>query len=327
MNWTSKKVLVTGAGGFIGSHLAERLVELGADVSALVRYTSTGTWGWLDRSPHKDQINVVLGDVRDQDAVLRMMQGVEVVFHLAALIGIPYSYHAPLSYVRTNIEGTVNILQSAMRCNVERVLQTSTSEVYGSAISVPISETHPLQGQSPYSASKIGADKIAESFHLSFNLPVVIVRPFNTFGPRQSARAVIPTIVTQALSQSAITLGNIEPTRDLNYVSDTVNGFVKAAESPQAVGEVINLGTGREISIGQLAETILQMMGKRLPVVNEAQRVRPKGSEVDRLCADNSKARDLLGWEPQYTLEDGLARTIEWITENHEQYRSNVYAV
>jgi NAD dependent epimerase/dehydratase len=327
MNWSSKKVLVTGAGGFIGSHLAERLVELGADVSALVRYTSTGTWGWLDRSPHKDQIDVILGDIRDQDAVLRMMQGVEIVFHLAALIGIPYSYHAPLSYVRTNIEGTVNILQSALRCNVERVLQTSTSEVYGSAISVPINETHPLQGQSPYSASKIGADKIAESFHLSFNLPVVIVRPFNTFGPRQSARAVIPTIVSQALSQSAITLGNLEPTRDLSYVSDTVNGFVKAAESPKALGEVINLGTGREISIGQLAETILQMMGKRLPVVNEEQRVRPKGSEVDRLCADNSKARELLGWEPQHTLEEGLARTIEWISENHEQYRSNVYAV
>ena len=275
MNWSSKKVLVTGAGGFIGSHLAERLVELGADVSALVRYTSTGTWGWLDRSALKDQINVILGDIRDQDSVLRMMQGVDIVFHLAALIGIPYSYHAPLSYVRTNIEGTVNILQSAMRCNVERVLQTSTSEVYGSAISVPISESHPLQGQSPYSASKIGADKIAESFHLSFNLPLVIVRPFNTFGPRQSARAVIPTIVTQALTQSAITLGNLEPTRDLNYVSDTVEGFVKAAESPNAIGEVINLGTGREISIGKLAETILQMMDKRMAVVNEQQRVRP----------------------------------------------------
>ena len=327
MNWTGKKVLVTGAGGFIGSHLAERLVALGADVSALVRYTSTGTWGWLDRSPLKDQMNVLLGDIRDQDAVLRMTQGVDVVFHLAALIGIPYSYHAPLSYVRTNIEGTVNILQSAMRCNVERVLQTSTSEVYGSAITVPIHESHPLQGQSPYSASKIGADKIAESFHLSFNLPVVIVRPFNTFGPRQSARAVIPTIVTQALNQPAITLGNLEPTRDLNYVSDTVEGFVKAAESPKAIGEVINLGSGREISIGKLAETILQMMGKRLPVVNEEQRIRPKGSEVDRLCADNSKARELLGWEPQCTLEDGLARTIEWISENHEQYRSNVYAV
>ena len=327
MNWSGKKVLVTGAGGFIGSHLAERLVELGADVSGLVRYTSTGAWGWLDQSPLKDQINVILGDVRDQDSVLRMMQGVEVVFHLAALIGIPYSYHAPLSYVRTNVEGTVNVLQSAMRCNVSRVIQTSTSEVYGSALSVPINEQHPLQGQSPYSASKIGADKIAESFHLSFDLPVVIVRPFNTFGPRQSARAVIPTIVAQALKEPAITLGNLEPTRDLNYVADTVDGFIKAAESSKSVGEVINIGTGREISIGKLAETILAKMGKRMPVRNAEERVRPKGSEVDRLCADNSKARELLGWEPKHTLEDGLNRTIEWITENNEQYRSNIYAV
>ena len=327
MNWSGKKILVTGAGGFIGSHLTERLVELGADVSALVRYTSTGTWGWLDRSPLKDQINVTLGDIRDQDAVLRLMDGVDIVFHLAALIGIPYSYHAPLSYVRTNIEGTVNILQSAMRCNVERVLQTSTSEVYGSARTVPISEEHPLQGQSPYSASKIGADKIAESFYLSFNLPVVIVRPFNTFGPRQSARAVIPTIITQALRESAISLGNIEPTRDLNYVADTVEGFIKAAEAPNAIGEVINLGTGHEVSIGKLAETILSMMGKRLPVLSENTRIRPKGSEVDRLCADNTKAKEILGWEPKYTLEDGLQRTIEWLTENHEQYRSDIYVI
>jgi dTDP-glucose 4,6-dehydratase len=327
MNWSSKKILVTGAGGFIGSHLTERLVELGAEVTALVRYTSTGTWGWLDRSPLKDQINVILGDIRDQDAVLRLMDGIDIVFHLAALIGIPYSYHAPLSYVRTNIEGTVNILQSAMRCNVERVLQTSTSEVYGSARTVPISEAHPLQGQSPYSASKIGADKIAESFYLSFNLPVVIVRPFNTFGPRQSARAVIPTIITQALRESAITLGNLEPTRDLTYVADTVEGFVKAAVAPNAVGEVINLGTGRDVSIGKLAETILSMMGKRLPVLTEDTRIRPKGSEVDRLCADNTKAREILGWEPQHTLEAGLERTIEWLTENHEQYRSDIYVI
>ena len=327
MNWSSKKVLVTGAGGFIGSHLTERLVELGAQVTALVRYTSTGTWGWLDRSEHKDQISVTLGDVRDQDVVLRMMDGIDIVFHLAALIGIPYSYHAPLSYVRTNIEGTVNILQAALRCNVERVLQTSTSEVYGSARTIPIAEEHPLQGQSPYSASKIGADKIAESFHLSFNLPVVVVRPFNTFGPRQSARAVIPTIITQALRESAISLGNLEPTRDLNYVADTVEGFVKAAAAPNAVGQVINLGTGREISIGNLAETILSMMGKRLPVLSENTRLRPPGSEVDRLCADNTKAREILGWEPKYTLEDGLQRTIEWLTTNHEQYRSDIYVI
>ena len=327
MDWTGKKVLVTGAGGFIGSHLAERLVELGADVSALVRYTSSGTWGWLDQSPRKNEINVILGDVRDQDGVLKMMEGMETVFHLAALIGIPYSYHAPLSYVRTNIEGTVNILQSAMRCNVSRVIQTSTSEVYGSALSVPISEDHPLQGQSPYSASKIGADKIAESFYLSFGLPVVIVRPFNTFGPRQSARAVIPTIVTQALRESAISLGNLDPTRDMNYVADTVAGFIKAAEAPNAVGEVINLGTGQEISIGKLAETILSMMGKRLPILTEDTRLRPKGSEVDRLCADNTKAREILGWTPEYTLAEGLTRTIEWLTENHERYRSDIYVV
>jgi NAD dependent epimerase/dehydratase len=327
MSWSGKKVLVTGAGGFIGSHLTERLVELGADVSALVRYTSTGTWGWLDRSPLKDQINVVAGDVRDQDGVLKTMQGIDIVFHLAALIGIPYSYHAPLSYVRTNIEGTVNVLQSAMRCNVSRVIQTSTSEVYGSALSVPISEDHALQGQSPYSATKIGADKIAESFYKSFELPVVIVRPFNTFGPRQSARAVIPTIVTQALKESAITLGNLEPTRDLNYVADTVEGFINAASASGALGEVINLGTGREVSIGKLAEMILDLMGKRLPVRNAEERVRPKGSEVDRLCADNSKAKKLLGWEPKYSLEEGLELTIEWLRENNEQYRSNVYAV
>jgi len=327
MNWSGKKVLVTGAGGFIGSHLAERLVELGADVSGLVRYTSNGAWGWLDRSSLKDQINVIAGDVRDQDGVLRMMQGVDIVFHLAALIGIPYSYHAPLSYVRTNIEGTVNILQSAMRCNVGRVIQTSTSEVYGSARTIPISEDHPLQGQSPYSASKIGADKIAESFYLSFNLPVVVVRPFNTFGPRQSARAVIPTIITQALRESAISLGNLEPTRDLNYVADTVEGFIKAAEAPDAIGQVINLGTGREVSIGKLAETILSMMRKRLPVLSKDTRVRPKGSEVDRLCADNTKAKEILGWQPKYTLEEGLQRTIEWLTENHEQYRSDIYVI
>lgn len=327
MNWTGKKVLITGAGGFIGSHLTERLVELGADVSALVRYTSTGTWGWLDHSTVKDQMNVHLGDIRDQDAMLSLMDGVEIVFHLAALIGIPYSYHAPLSYVRTNIEGTVNVLQSAMRCNVERVLQTSTSEVYGSARTVPISEEHPLQGQSPYSATKIGADKIAESFYLSFGLPVVVVRPFNTYGPRQSARAVIPTIVTQALRESAIRLGNLEPTRDLNYVADTVEGFIKAAEAPNAVGQVINIGTGQEISIGKLAEMILSMMGKRLPILADDARQRPEGSEVDRLCADNTRAREILGWAPKYALAEGLSRTIEWLSENHERYRSDIYVV
>ena len=327
MDWKNKTILVTGAGGFIGSHLVERLVSLGAHTRALVHYNSAGSWGWLDQSPIRDDVEVVQGDIRDQDSTQRAIAEVDVVFHLAALIAIPYSYHAPLSYVRTNVEGTLNVLQSAIRNDVGLVVHTSTSEVYGTARSVPISEGHPLQGQSPYSATKIGADKIAEAFYLSFGLPVVTVRPFNTYGPRQSARAVIPTIVTQALGDEPIRLGNIEPTRDLNYVADTVEGFIKAAESPKAVGEVINLGTGQEISIGQLAATILKAMGKDLPVVTENERVRPENSEVERLCADASKARDLLGWEPKYTLEEGLAQTIEWIKENNERYRRGVYTI
>ena len=327
MDWKNKSVLVTGAGGFIGSHLVERLVSLGARTSALVRYSSAGSWGWLDQSPVKDDVKVVLGDIRDQDSTQRAVEGADIVFHLAALIAIPYSYHAPLSYVRTNVEGTLNVLQSAIRNDVGLVVHTSTSEVYGTARSVPISETHPLQGQSPYSATKIGADKIAESFNLSFGLPVVTVRPFNTYGPRQSARAVIPTIVTQALAGEPIRLGNIEPTRDLNYVADTVEGFINAAESSKAVGEVINLGTGREISIGELAATIIKTLGKDLPVITDSERVRPEGSEVERLCADASKARELLGWEPRHTLEEGLTRTIEWIRENNERYRLGVYTI
>lgn len=327
MNWNGQKVLVTGAAGFIGSHLTERLVALGANTRAFVHYNSSGSWGWLDRSLVRDQIEVVLGDVRDRESIDVAMKKVDVVFHLAALIAIPYSYDAPLSYVRTNVEGTLNVLQSARSQGVDKIVHTSTSEVYGTARSVPISEEHPLQGQSPYSASKIGADKIAESFHLSFDLPVVTVRPFNAYGPRQSARAVIPTIVTQALSQPEIRLGNLEPTRDLNFVTDTVEGFIKAAESNNAVGEVINLGTGHEISIGALAQTILETMGKKIPVVSESQRVRPENSEVERLCAENRKARELLGWQPQFSLEEGLVKTIEWLRENHEQYRSDVYVI
>lgn len=318
---------MTGAGGFIGSHLVERLVSLGARTTALVRYNSAGSWGWLDKSPIKDDLKVVLGDIRDQDSTQRAVEGIDIVFHLAALIAIPYSYHAPLSYVRTNVEGTLNILQSAMRGDVDLVIHTSTSEVYGTARSVPINEGHPLQGQSPYSATKIGADKIVESFNLSFGLPVVTVRPFNTYGPRQSGRAVIPTIVTQALANEAIRLGNISPTRDLNYVDDTVEGFIKAAESSKAVGEVINLGTGREISIGELAATILRTMGKDLQVITDSERVRPGGSEVERLCADANKARELLGWEPKHSLEEGLTRTVEWIRENNERFRLGVYTI
>jgi dTDP-glucose 4,6-dehydratase len=327
MNWSDKKVLVTGAGGFIGSHLTERLVELGAMTRAFVRYSSTGSWGWLDQSPLKNDIEVVLGDIRDQDTVTHALTGVDVVFHLAALIAIPYSYQAPLSYVRTNVEGTLNVLQAAQRVECEVVVHTSTSEVYGTARTVPIDENHPLQGQSPYSASKIGADKIAESFHLSFGLPVVTVRPFNTFGPRQSARAVIPTIVTQALNGSEIRLGNLEPTRDLNFVADTVEGFIKAAETPKAIGETINLGSGREISIRDLAALILKLMNRDIPIALEGARVRPENSEVDRLCADGRKGQSILGWTPKYSLEDGLTATIEWIRENSERYRTGAYVV
>jgi NAD dependent epimerase/dehydratase len=268
-----------------------------------------------------------LGDIRDHDIVDRSVSDMEIVFHLAALIAIPYSYHAPLSYVRTNVEGTLNVLQGAQRAGSEVVVHTSTSEVYGTARTVPIDENHPLQGQSPYSASKIGADKIAESFHLSFGLPVVTVRPFNTFGPRQSARAVIPTIVTQALNGSEIRLGNLEPTRDLNFVADTVEGFIKAAETPKAIGEAINLGSGREISIRELAALILTLMNKEIPIASEGARVRPENSEVERLCADSRKGQSILGWAPRYSLEEGLAATIEWIRENSERYRTGIYVV
>lgn len=327
MNWVTKKVLVTGAGGFIGSHLTERLVELGATTRALVEYNSNDSWGWLDDSNVRDNVEVVLGDIRDPDSLRRAMQDADIVFHLAALIAIPYSYHAPLSYVRTNVEGTLNVLKTSLQNDVELVVHTSTSEVYGTARTVPISEDHPLQGQSPYSASKIGGDKIAESFHLSFGLPLVTVRPFNTYGPRQSARAVIPTIVTQALSRPEIRLGNVAPTRDLNFVADTVDGFIKAAEAPAAIGEVINIGSGEEITIGKLAETILSLMGKDMPIVSEGQRIRPENSEVERLCADNTKAKRILDWSPRFKLEEGLALTIDWLRDHNEQYKSDAYVI
>src|SRR6476659_2945591 len=269
MKWNDQTVVVTGAGGFIGSHLTERLVQLGAKTRAFVRYTSNGSWGWLDQSDLKNDFDVFHGDIRDHDTVARAVAGADVVFHLAALIAIPYSYHAPLSYVRTNVEGTLNVLQAVQQAGSGLVIHTSTSEVYGTARTVPIDENHPLQGQSPYSASKIGADKIAESFHLSFGLPVVTVRPFNTFGPRQSARAVIPTIITQALNGSEIRLGNLEPTRDLNYVSDIVEGFIAAGQAPKAIGQVINLGSGKEIAIGELASLILRLLNKDLPILSE----------------------------------------------------------
>ena len=327
MNWKGKKVLVTGAGGFIGSHLTERLMEEGADIRAMVHYNALNTWGWLDRSPVRDDIKVVAGDICDRDSVRQAMQDAEIVFHLAALIAIPYSYHAPASYVRTNIEGTLNVLQAAHELDVERVVHTSTSEVYGTAQYVPINEQHPLQGQSPYSASKIGADKLVESFHLSFDLPVVTVRPFNTFGPRQSARAVIPTIVTQCLAGKTVRLGNLHPTRDLNYVSNTVDGFLLAASVPATIGQTINLGSGREISIGELAKLIIRLVGRPISIESEEQRLRPDKSEVERLLADTTLARMVLEWKPVISLEEGLERTIEWIGQHLERYRPNVYTI
>ncbi|MGB0383234.1 MAG: SDR family NAD(P)-dependent oxidoreductase [Ardenticatenaceae bacterium] len=327
MKWHEKQVLVTGAGGFIGSHLTERLVELGANVRGLVHYNALGTWGWLDQSPLREKIEVIAGDITDRDSVRQAMRDVEIVFHLAALIAIPYSYHAPASYVRTNVNGTLNVLQVARELGVGRVIHTSTSEVYGTARYVPIDESHPLQGQSPYSASKIGADKLVEAFHLSFGLPVVTVRPFNTFGPRQSARAVIPAIITQCLAGQTIQLGNLIPTRDMNYVANTVEGFLLAASTPAAIGQTINLGSGREISIGDLAQLIARLVGHSIAIESDKQRIRPEKSEVDRLLADNTLAGNLLGWEASVSLEEGLTRTIEWMQEHKTRYRTDVYVI
>jgi dTDP-glucose 4,6-dehydratase len=269
----------------------------------------------------------VAGDIADPDSVRQAVEGVDVVFHLAALIGIPYSYHAPSSYVRTNVGGALNVLQAALEAGVERVVHTSTSEAYGTARYVPIDEDHPLQGQSPYSATKIGADKLAEAFHCSFGLPVVTLRPFNTYGPRQSDRAVIPTIITQCMEGDVVRLGNLSPTRDFNYVADTVEGFIRAAESPRAEGRVINVGSGKEISIGDLAHKIADLMGKAIDIDCEDERVRPEGSEVDCLCAANGLAKDVLGWESRHTLDEGLQLTIEWIKEHREHYRPEAYVV
>ena len=328
MNWQGKRVLVTGAGGFIGSHLTEKLVTMGANTRALVHYRASGSWGWLDDSQYKDGVEVLAGDTRDRDSLAQAMHEREVVFHLAALVGIPYSYHAPLSYVQTNVEGTLNVLQVAREVGVERLVHTSTSEVYGSARYIPIDEDHPLQGQSPYSASKIAADKMAEAFHLSFGLPVATIRPFNAFGPRQSARAVIPTIITQALTAPVLHLGRLQPVRDFSYVADTVEGFICGAESAEAVGQVINIGSGQEISIGSLATVILDLVGQRDATIEcDDERVRPDHSEVERLCADNRRASQTFGWCPKYTLEEGLIQTIDWVRQNLERYRTGAYVV
>jgi len=326
-DWTGRRVLVTGAGGFIGSHLVERLVDLGANVRALVEYNSLCSWGWLDESPVRGDIEVVLGDVRDRDSTVVAAEGRDVVFHLAALIAIPWSYDAPAAYVETNVVGTLNVLRAAQQTGVERVVHTSTSEVYGTAQYAPIDEAHPLQAQSPYAASKIGADKIAEAFHLSFGLPIATLRPFNTYGPRQSARAVIPTILTQLLGGETIALGNLAPTRDFTYVTDTVEAFVKVVDVAEAVGRVLNVGTGREIAIGDLAERIEAAVERRAPIDLDPARVRPDGSEVERLCANAGEARRLLAWEPHVTLDEGLVATAEWIGCNLERYRIGAYTV
>jgi NAD dependent epimerase/dehydratase len=321
-----KRVVVTGGGGFIGSHLVERLVALGCEVRTLVRYNALGGAGWLDRSAVREQIDVRFGDITDRDSARDALEGQEIVFHLAALISIPYSYVAPESYLRTNALGTMNVMQAARELRPARVVHVSTSEVYGTARFVPITEDHPLHGQSPYSASKIAADKVAESFQLSFGVPVVTVRPFNAYGPRQSNRAIVPTIITQALAGRKLRLGNLAPTRDLNFVSDTVDGFVRAATAPEVVGRTINLGTGREISIGDLVGLIGAQLGIALEVESEDQRIRPAGSEVERLLADASLARSLLGWAPQVTLEAGISSTIEWLRQHADDYRAAQYS-
>jgi NAD dependent epimerase/dehydratase len=327
VNWQSKSVLVTGAGGFIGSHLAEALVRAGAKTRAMVHYNSLGRRGWLDQSDLKDDLEVIAGDIREVDSVRTALKGVDTVFHLAALIAIPYSYVSPSSYVSTNIAGTLNILQESLRLGVSRVVHTSSSEVYGTAKQIPISENHPLQGQSPYSATKIGADKLAEAFHRSFGLPISIVRPFNTYGPRQSTRAIIPTIIMQALAGEPIRIGNVAPTRDFNYISDTVRGFLLNAASKEVVGRVINLGTGKEISIGDLAKAICSLAGRECRIVQEDERVRPSRSEVERLCAANSLADELTGWRPEVSLNDGLRKTLEWMRSNLDHYQPEIYAL
>ena len=327
MSLKSKKILVTGAGGFIGSHLSEALVKAGAKTRCLVHYNAFNRHGWLDSSPLSGEMEIIAGDITDRECVRDAMNGCEIVFHLAALIAIPYSYKAPYSYVRTNIDGTLNVLSSARELGTERVVHTSTSEVYGTALYVPIDEKHPLQGQSPYSATKIGADKLAESFHLSFNLPVVTVRPFNTFGPRQSARAVIPIIITQCLENKEVKLGNLHPTRDFNYVGNTVDGFLAAADNKNAVGKTFNIGSGREISIGDTVELIAGLCGRKVKIRSEKSRLRPGGSEVERLLASNALARKELGWKPAVSLEKGLELTIEWFKNNKDRYRIGEYVI
>lgn len=329
MDWKNKKVLVTGPTGFIGSHLVETLVNLGAQVRAFAQYNSQNSIGLLEILPEstRKEVEVVWGDVKEMESVKKACDGRAVIFHLASLVSIPYSYLHPQEVVMTNTIGALNVLICSRESGAEKTVITSTSEVYGTARYVPIDENHPLQGQSPYSASKIAADKLAESFYCAYELPVAICRPFNTYGPRQSMRAVIPTIITQALTKDEIHLGSVTPTRDLNYVLDTVAGFIRIAESPRSVGEVINIGAGFEISIGDLAAKICSLIGKDIPIVSDEERKRPNKSEVNRLFADNRKAKELIGWEPQVSLDEGLKRTISWISSSIDLYQPDKYYV
>ena len=326
----AEKILVTGADGFIGSHLTEELVKQGFEVKAFSLYNSFNTWGWLDTLPQDimENVEVFTGDVRDPNGVREAMKGTDAVFHLAALIAIPFSYHSPDAYVDTNIKGTLNVLQAAKQLDLDKVLITSTSEVYGTAQYVPIDESHPYQGQSPYSATKIGADRLAESFYRSFGLPVAIVRPFNTYGPRQSARAVIPTIITQLLAgKEEIRLGSLTPTRDFNFVKDTAQGFIEIYRSDKTVGEEINIATQNEISIGELGEELIKQINPQAKIVCDEERLRPEKSEVNRLLGSNEKIKMLTDWEPRFTFEEGLAQTIDFFRDNLEKYKVDIYNI
>jgi NAD dependent epimerase/dehydratase len=323
MTWKEKKVFITGAGGFIGSHLTEALLRRGAHITALIHYNSRDNHGWLEElscQNHTD-LRVMLGDVRDSNTMRKLVLGNDMIFHLAALIGIPYSYMAPAAYVETNIKGTLNVLQAGLEARVEKIVHTSTSEVYGTALYTPIDEGHPLQGQSPYSASKIGADKLVESYCKSFSLPAVTVRPFNTYGPRQSARAVIPTIIYQALKGTEVSLGSLDPVRDMSFVDDTVAGFIAAAETDNLSGETINLGTGRGVTIQELVDAIAVLLRRKINIIVDKERTRPAKSEVLNLLSCADKARRLLNWEAKTSLEDGLAKTIAWISDNLTTYK------
>jgi len=324
------KILVTGADGFIGSHLVEFLIDKGYEVRAFVYYNSFNTWGWLESFSKEqlEKIEIFAGDIRDPNGVREAMKDIDVVYHLAALIAIPFSYHSPDSYVDTNIKGTLNVLQAAREFKTKRILITSTSEVYGSAKYVPIDENHPFQGQSPYSATKIGADRLAESFYRSFDLPLTIVRPFNTYGPRQSARAVIPTIITQLLEgKETIKLGDLTPTRDFNFVKDTVKGFIEIANSDLTIGEEVNIATQKEISIKELAEELINQINPKAKIVCDEQRLRPEKSEVNRLLGSNEKIKRLTNWEPEYSFEKGLSETIEWIKNNLDKFKTDIYNI